>query len=402
MDITAFLTTYRGKPVVLEGENFSGRTALLHRCVADRSQKGDPAVYLGSSVHRYLSSLMPSVHDELYLHVFGARHEKSLFCLAESFGLTRCFYQSPFTLSGGEQALLAILSQLGMEPTLLALDSTLGELDQVNRVRITQVFSSPVAENTITVLTENGYARDRTGNLPIRRPVSEFVEPSTKPPRFCASDFRFIPSANRGCLEADEIRFSYRAGFPILCGVSFRLEPGRIYSLEGRNGAGKSTLAQILVGALPLRRGKISFGGRIFNAWKNPGQIVVMHMQNPDIQLFSNSVSKELSDLPALSSGSAAALAGVENLMLEHPFDLPFVLRKRLTFSLIANLRRPWFIFDEPTLGQDVRACDQMVAILRQMAKNGAGIIVISHSQEFICRLETQRLWLENGFMREL
>lgn len=400
MSIDSLLTAYRGNALMLEGNNFSGRTDLLCRCVAEKRRQG--ATYLGSSVHRYISSLMPTVHDELHIHLSGAHHEKLLFSLAESFGLTHHFSQSPFTLSGGEQALLTIFSKLGLEPAVLALDSTLGELDQVNKARIAQVFSSAAAENTATLLTESGYVEDCVDNFPNHRPISDFVKPSANPPRFFASNFRFIPAVRMGCLEAEEIYFGYTSDTLVLRGVSFQLQPGHIYSLEGRNGAGKSTLAQILVGALPLERGRISFDGCAFNPWKKPGSIVSMHMQNPDFQLFANSVYNEVSDLPDFSSEFAAKLAGVENLLAEHPFDLPFVLRKRLTFSIIAHLRRPWFIFDEPTLGQDVQTCDQMVTILQKMAKNGAGIIVISHSREFIRRLEPKRLWLEDGLIKEL
>jgi|GEM_PF-5430843 len=71
MNTDAVLASSQGNPIVLEGDNFSGRTDLLHRCVADRSQQGDQAIHLGSCVHRYLSSL-PSVHDELYIHALGA------------------------------------------------------------------------------------------------------------------------------------------------------------------------------------------------------------------------------------------------------------------------------------------------------------------------------------------
>ena len=404
MDISNFLTTHRGKPFLLEGGNFSGRTALLRHCATRCSRQGTRAIYVGSSINRYLSSLMPNVRDELHLHVFSTRHEKSFLCLAESLGLTRCFHQDPFTLSGGEQTLLVTLCKLGLEPTLFACDSALGELDPENLVRVTQVFSSPVAENTTTLLTENGYAEDRPWNLSLRRPVSDFTNALAplQPPRFQASDFQCTPRKNVGYLEAEGLSFAYKIGFPVLHNAFFRLAPGRVYSLEGKNGAGKSTLARILVGALPLHQGQISFGGRNFKPWKNPGQVVVMHMQNPDVQLSSSSVSKELSDLPNPSRQPAATLAGVENLMTEHPFDLPFVLRKRLTFSVIAHLQRPWLIFDEPTLGQDACACDQMVAVLRHIAKNGSGVIVISHSQEFVRRLEARRLRLENGVVNEL
>jgi energy-coupling factor transport system ATP-binding protein len=187
----------------------------------------------------------------------------------------------------------------------------------------------------------------------------------------------------------------------VLTHVSFELEPGQIYSLEGRNGAGKSTLARILVGVLPYSRGRITFAGRPCDPWKAPGQVAVMHMQNPDVQLFASTVAEELADLPGPSRQGAATLAGVRHLLNEHPFDLPFVFRKRLTFSAVAHLNRPWLIFDEPTLGQDAAACDQMVAVLKRIASVGAGVIVISHSREFIRRLNARRLRLENGQISE-
>ncbi len=404
MDFAHLLERYRNMPVVLEGRNFSGRTALLHCCVSHYSQRRDRAIYVGSSIHRHLSSLMSNVRDELYLHLSGAPHQAWLLSLADVFGLTRHFHRSPFTLSGGEQALLVTICKLGLAPSLVAFDCALGELDADNTVRVAQVFSAPMVENITILITENGYRVDHPWCLPIRRPVSEFMNPTEmiQPPRFHASDLRARPSEDTGPLEAERLCFAYEKRMPILRGASFCLNPGRIYSLEGRNGAGKSTLARILVGALPLQGGQIYFAGRNVKPWKNPAQIVAMHAQDPDVQLFGDSIAEEMSDLSPFLRKSAAALAGVEGLMSKHPFDLPFVLRKRLTFSIVAHLRRPWFIFDEPTLGQDDYACDQMVAVLRSLTKSGAGIIVVSHSREFIRRLQAQRLWLENGLINVL
>lgn len=404
MDIFRLLREYLGQPVVLGGNNFSGRTRLLKHCVADYSKRREHAIYIGPSIEGYLSSLMPTVQDEFDLHVSGSRYKSSLLALAEAFGLTHHFQRSPFALSGGEQTLLVTLCKLGLEPALLAFDCSLGELDANNAARIALVFSCPLAENTTTVITENGYLADTPWCLSHRYHVSDFVisHEEIQAPRFDASNFQAVGPIEPGCLEAERLSFAYAKGSPILCGTSFVLKPGIVYSLEGRNGAGKSTLARILVGALPLKGGQIYFAGSPMKPWNRPGQVVAMHMQNPDVQLFSSSVKKELSDLPADSICGTVALAGVKDLMSTHSFDLPFVLRKRLTFSIVAHLRRPWYIFDEPTLGQDATTCDQMVAILRSIATSGAGVIVISHSREFIRRLQARRLQLDNGLISEL
>ncbi|PWU08663.1 MAG: hypothetical protein C5B47_04360 [Verrucomicrobia bacterium] len=403
-DLAHFLEKYRNMPILLEGGNFSGRTAILRASVSHYSQRGDRAIYVGPSIQRYLSSLMPNVHDELHLHLTGARNKALLLSLADAVGLTGHFQKSPFTLSGGEQTLLVTICKLGLEPSLLAFDCALGELDPDNAIRIAQVFAGPMGESITTLIVENGYGVDHPWCLPIRRPIEElrnFAE-SPLPPQFHVSNLRAEPPEDTGCLEAARVTFDYDKRTRVLRGASFCLKPGRIYSIEGRNGSGKSTLARILVGALPLQRGAIYFAGQSLKPWKRPGRVVAMHMQDPNVQLFADSIAQELADLPPQTRRSAAALAGVEGLMCKHPFDLPFVLRKRLTFAIVAHLRRPWLIFDEPTLGQDANACDQMVAVLQKLAEKNTGIIVVSHSREFIRRLQAQRLLLENGLITEL
>jgi ABC-type bacteriocin/lantibiotic exporter with double-glycine peptidase domain len=235
--------------------------------------------------------------------------------------------------------MLVALCKLGLEPALLGFDGAMKELDRGNTARLAEVFASPPAEKTATILTINGYTEDRPLDLPTRVQVSDLTHVSgRRPPPFDACDFRSSAPNETGCLEAEGISFSYTPGSPVLREVSLRLEPGHIFSLEGRNGAGKSTLARILVGVLPLQRGWIAFNGRVFNPWKSPGQVAVMHMQNPDVQLFADSVAAEVADLPESSGRAAASLAGVRDMMAEHPFDLPFVLSRSVSSSKRAIL----------------------------------------------------------------
>lgn len=396
MDSTNLIAQHQGKPVLLEGSNFSGRSSLLRHWCADVNKAGGQAIYVGPDIHQAVSSLVPTVRDELLLHASDSSQEERLLRLAGTFGLERCLDQSPFTLSGGEQVLLVTLCKLGMGAGLLALDGTFDQLDRDNSVRVIDLLRSDLAARTTAILTANGYAEDRGWQPADHFSASDFsrLEKSPDSPRFEASDFQFNPAHATGSLEVQDLSFAYSRRAPVLRDIQFKWEPGHIYSLEGRNGVGKSTLARILTGMLRIRHGTISFNGRKCEPWKIPGGHVVMHLQNPDIQIFADSVAGELADVPCQA---AATFAGVSHLLTEHPFDLPFVLRKRLTFSAVAHLSKSWFIFDEPTLGQDAAASDQIASVLQRMAEGGAGVIVISHSAGFIRCLNPRRFKLDEG-----
>ncbi len=61
-------------------------------------------------------------------------------------------------------------------------------------------------------------------------------------------------------LEVRDLRCSL-GGRQVLDGLSFTLEPGRIYALLGKPGSGKTTLLRILGGLLPLQEGSAEILG---------------------------------------------------------------------------------------------------------------------------------------------
>jgi ABC-type multidrug transport system fused ATPase/permease subunit len=62
-------------------------------------------------------------------------------------------------------------------------------------------------------------------------------------------------------LEADEVRYAYRAGRDVLHGVSLTVRPGERLAMVGPSGAGKSTLGRLLAGIHGPRTGAVSVGG---------------------------------------------------------------------------------------------------------------------------------------------
>jgi urea transport system ATP-binding protein len=56
-------------------------------------------------------------------------------------------------------------------------------------------------------------------------------------------------------------------GSQVLWGVDLRVGAGEVVCLMGRNGVGKTTLLKSIMGLLPVRRGRMAFGGADITRW---------------------------------------------------------------------------------------------------------------------------------------
>ena len=56
-------------------------------------------------------------------------------------------------------------------------------------------------------------------------------------------------------------------GSQVLWGVDLRVGTGEVVCLMGRNGVGKTTLLKSIMGLLPVRRGRVTFGGADITRW---------------------------------------------------------------------------------------------------------------------------------------
>ena len=101
-------------------------------------------------------------------------------------------------------------------------------------------------------------------------------------------------------IEVEDLHFAYPNGIEALKGVSITIKNGDFVAIMGQNGAGKTTLVKHFNGLLKPTKGKVLVDG------VNTQDISVASLarkvgfvfQNPDHQLFCETVEDETGKLP--------------------------------------------------------------------------------------------------------
>lgn len=409
MNYGSLSTLEQRRLLTLHGPNFSGRTHLLRfmtglepdmeqRYSGGRNGRAEPqpSVYLGPEVQNAISGLAPTVREELNLHLHGTKYRETITQLVEELGITALGNRNPATLSGGEQALLTLLCAFGLTPRNLAIDCALEQVSADFRSRIMGLIREGTFDYTAVAFTDNRLAAcdEIQDSVPIPEGFGMPLHKRLLPIDSLNPEID-LPLESGQCapLALDHLNFQYPQGPYAIRDLSLMLEPGRLYTVVGENGAGKSTLAKLLCGVLRPDAGHILLDEDLYDPWTRPGHMIGYHFQNPDLQLFTNRIDKEIASGPRAQNlderlirqrrEAVMAAFGLSRIGTEHPLDLPFVIRKRVALAATLAMARPWVILDEPTLGQDDDAVQALTRIIEQMLAKGLGVIVISHSGWF-------------------
>lgn len=196
-------------------------------------------------------------------------------------------------------------------------------------------------------------------------------------------------------IEIENLTFRYNPQVTALREVSLSIKAGEAVAIFGENGAGKSTLAKHLNGLLKPNQGSVHIGG-----WdtrqRTPAELanrVSYTFQNPDDQLFEQTVAKEISFGPrnlGLDNDQvherveqAMEMTGLSDQAETHPYDLHATERKFVALAAGLAMRTPIVVIDEPTTGQDARGQARLADILAHLKEDGRTLITISHDIDF-------------------
>lgn len=226
-----------------------------------------------------------------------------------------------------------------------------------------------------------------------------------------AGAFSAISGNNRGvedkpAREASSLAFSHVSiayeNADVLNDISLSVPSGRVTLIAGRSGAGKTTLACLAAGLTKAQSGSVLLGGTA----PVPGE-VALAFQNPEQQLFLETVEHELAFAPrnlgcsedevARRVSEAASQLEIKELLPSDPFCLSGGQARRVALASILTLNPRAVVFDEPTAGLDAPARAALHRLVQDIACKGLPVLVVSHDLEEWLAIADQVVLLADG-----
>lgn len=194
----------------------------------------------------------------------------------------------------------------------------------------------------------------------------------------------------------DDIHYVYDGIYTALSGVSLQIDAGESVAIMGTNGAGKTTLIKHFNGLLRPQEGSVFLEGRDTKHMSvaEMAKIVGLVFQNPDHQLFLDSVRKEVEfalknldfedDEVTQKCDQTLSALDLKGFADRSPFNLSGGERKRVALASVLATEPRVLSLDEPTIGQDARQKKRLAKMLLDMNNDGKTVIVVTHDIEFV------------------
>ena len=374
-----------------------------------------------------------------------------------------------FSLSGGEKQRTAIAGNLAMQPRILVLDEPTSDLDPKGTMEVLETIKQLNKNTGITIiliehkidevigLANRTIVMDKgkiildgdtcdvfTNNLDVLKQIGIYspklirlskmlnVKPSYKEivSRLSSINERYgvdgncidilddAPSENVSQiqsvphLEFEDMWFGYKNGDPTLKGINLSINKGEFVALIGANGSGKTTMLKCLIGLIRPDKGRILLDKKDI---RNTGVaelagIVGYLFQNPDYQLFADTVHEEVafglknrllssSDIE-LRVNEALEMMELTEFRERHPHSLSRGQRQRLAVASILAMEPEILVLDEPTTGQDWGHLTLFMEQIKKLNDEGKTIILITHDMGLVAKYADRTIIMQDGKIR--
>jgi len=207
-------------------------------------------------------------------------------------------------------------------------------------------------------------------------------------------------------MKSIEIQFP---GVKALDKVDFFLKVGEVHALLGENGAGKSTLIKCLTGVNHKDAGTILLDGKEIEP-TTPQEAINMGISTvfQEINLCPNLTVAENIFVGRREFKRKVINARARELMKRFHLDIDVTrplsyystaIQQMVSIARAVNIQSKILILDEPTSSLDENEVQLLFEVMRDLKKQGMGIIFITHFLDQIYAISDRMTILRNGHL---
>ena len=201
----------------------------------------------------------------------------------------------------------------------------------------------------------------------------------------------------------------------VLKNVSEHIHPGECVVVIGPSGSGKSTFLRCLNLLETPTSGEILFDGismtdpkTAINKMRQKMGMVFQHFN-----LFPNmTVMKNITLAPVRTKLMTEAeakeealrllkIVGLEDKAENYPAQLSGGQKQRIAIVRAMAMHPEVLLFDEPTSALDPEMVGEVLDVMKQLARNGMTMVVVTHEMGFAKEVGDRILFMEDGIIME-
>ena len=199
----------------------------------------------------------------------------------------------------------------------------------------------------------------------------------------------------------------------ILHDVNAEIEQGEVISIIGPSGTGKSTLLRAINFLDPPTGGEVFFEGEKVTRANMDGVRRKMGMVFQSFGLFSHLNAMEnltagptrLLKTPKQDAEEKAAgllkMVGLTERAYHYPRQLSGGQKQRVAIARCLAMNPEVILFDEPTSALDPTMVSEVMAVMRNLAKSGMTMLVVTHEMDFARDVSNRVFYMDEGGIYE-
>ncbi|MET1065463.1 MAG: amino acid ABC transporter ATP-binding protein [Arthrobacter sp.] len=211
-----------------------------------------------------------------------------------------------------------------------------------------------------------------------------------------------------------DLRKSYGSN-EVLKGISLNVAPGEVVCLIGPSGSGKSTLLRCVNLLEQPNMGSVHVGGfeatdpdvDIDKMRRKVGMVFQQFNLFPHLNALQNCTIAQTKVLKrSQADASAAAMRNLERVGLGHladrfPDQLSGGQQQRVAIARALSMDPELMLFDEPTSALDPETVGDVLAVMRNLAKEGMTMLVVTHEMGFAREVADRVVFMDGGVVVE-